>query len=42
MASGLEDGCRSLKLTEEEAEVAVFDDDGMDEKLEQIALCLYG
>ena len=42
MVSGLEDACRNLKLTDVKLKVIVFDDDGSDERMEQIALCLYG
>ncbi|KAJ8427022.1 hypothetical protein Cgig2_001045 [Carnegiea gigantea] len=42
MASGLEDACQNMKLTDEEVEVVVFDDEGSDDKLEQFALLLYG
>ncbi|KAJ8430275.1 hypothetical protein Cgig2_026377 [Carnegiea gigantea] len=42
MASGLEEVCRNLELTEQDADVITFDDEGLEEKLEQIALCLYG
>ncbi|KAJ8444383.1 hypothetical protein Cgig2_026587 [Carnegiea gigantea] len=41
-ASELEEACQNLKLTYVEAEAVVFDNDGSDERVEHIAMCLYG
>ncbi|KAJ8442465.1 hypothetical protein Cgig2_022348 [Carnegiea gigantea] len=42
MASDLEDGLNSLKLTEAEEEILDFEDPGIERVDEQIALCLVG
>ncbi|KAJ8420194.1 hypothetical protein Cgig2_023774 [Carnegiea gigantea] len=42
MASGLEEEWKCLKLTEEEEEIIVCDEEDPSEKAEQVALCLLG
>ncbi|KAJ8425866.1 hypothetical protein Cgig2_028211 [Carnegiea gigantea] len=42
MATGLKEDWQRLKLTEEEEEIAICDEEILSEKVEQVALCLLG